>query len=127
VLRVFKIGRKDVHEVATLIRTVAQIPRMFVATERSVMVMRGAANDVAVVEWMLRQLDAPKGVAAQNTDGSRVVRFFPVANAAGILAEARKRASGIKIYRDNGLSLLVAVGTAAEVARASDVIRELNP
>jgi hypothetical protein len=80
--RVFQLSHtetaQDLQEVAAVVRTVADLPRVSVDTERKSLVVHGPASRVSLAEWLVNELDRPASPAALAAPGlSPVTREYP--------------------------------------------------
>src|SRR5205814_31579 len=77
VVRVFYLPNtptvQDFQEVATLVRTTAEIRRVFTYNANRALVMRGTAGQMAHAEWLIGQLSAPS--TAQTNSAAREYRL----------------------------------------------------
>ena len=71
VVQVFHLAHvptpRTLQEVATDVRTIANIRRLFTYAESSVITARGGASQIALAEWLMNQLDQPASQAARGT------------------------------------------------------------
>src|SRR5262249_52916593 len=109
---------QDFQEIATATRTAALIKRVFTYNAGRIIVLRGTAGEVAMGEWLFKQLDQPTGTPKQHSSaseyrvppsGNDVVRVFNVEHAAAIadfqnLATLFRTVAGLRqVYTYNGL------------------------
>jgi type II secretory pathway component GspD/PulD (secretin) len=96
-VRVFRLTHieapQDLQEIANAIRTMADVMRVIPNDARRVVVMRGTADQAALAEWLVNELDQPAGAQSsaaqrQNAGGhemqvpgsDQVVHVFHLAN-----------------------------------------------
>jgi hypothetical protein len=126
---------------ATDVRTVANIRRLFTYTESRIMTARGDASQLALAEWLVNQLDQPAGQAARSAGSHEyrpagtvddVVRVFYPASP-GTPQVLQEMATDVRtianirrifVYRES--TALIARGTAAEMALAEWLVNELD-
>jgi hypothetical protein len=98
IVRVFYLTNTNtvqaINEVGTLIRTIAEVRRLFMFYEQRVLVVRDSPDQVALTEWMLGELDKPHTTAASSQPSAIYdyrpdsregqVRIFYLPNAATI-------------------------------------------
>jgi hypothetical protein len=69
VTRVFFVANaatvQDFQELATLMRTIADVRRVFTCNGPRAIAARGTADQIAMVEWLFDQLDSPSAPAGQ--------------------------------------------------------------
>ena len=129
---------QDLQEIVTSLRQVTPISRMFYLTERRVLALRGTPADVAAAKWTVDQIRQLPGWGAPETSSLDVRRYTPQTAAPDdvmvvfIPAHARDSRSvqEISIALRHGVSKrvftprggIVFRGTAAEVARAQEIV-----
>ena len=73
-VRVFHLAHtptpQSLQGMATDVRTVANIRRLFTYNEKSVITVRGDASQLALAEWLVNQLDQPANHVARGTASS---------------------------------------------------------
>jgi hypothetical protein len=98
IIRVFYLANtttvQDFQELATLIRSIGEIRRVFIYNTPRALVLRGTAPQIAMAETLVRQLDQPSTASEQRprsgpefrVPGSSddIVRVFYVKNAASV-------------------------------------------
>jgi hypothetical protein len=133
---------QDFQEVATAIRTVADIRRVFTFNAPRALAVRGTSDQLAATEWMVRELDQPAG--AKRTDSlvhevidtskypetqvrvfylpyaTNVQQFQEVATLVRTIGEIRR------VFTYNAPRALVVRGTSDEVALAAWFANELG-
>jgi type II secretory pathway component GspD/PulD (secretin) len=134
---------QPMQETLTVLRTVADVAKVFNFTARRAIVVRGTASQVAFCEWIMEQLNLP---ADQKPDATpRVypgappdVRFNTVArvnylqNVSGpkgmqqLLTVERIVGEIMKIFNYSSLQALVLRGPEPDVARAEWLIQQLD-
>ncbi len=147
VVRVFYLAHtraaQDLQEVATLIRSIGDIPRLFTYNAPKAVTLRGTTEQMALAEWLINELDRPAAVTPQSRDSAsheyllsggseNVVRLFYLAPAAAPkrfqeIAAAVRSGTGIRrLFAYNALRALALRGTAEQISLADRLIRELN-
>jgi hypothetical protein len=143
---------QGLQEIITLLRTVADIQKIFSYTPARVVVFRGPAGDVDLAEWLIHKLDLPasakapvgaKGadalrqesaanlyrLPAPQRDGSEdLVRVFylsPTMSPRGIqeMITAMRKSAGIqKVFSHTAPPAIAARGNPAQLAQAQRII-----
>jgi hypothetical protein len=129
------------QDMATDVRTIADIRRLFIYTASRVMIARGGVSQIALAEWLVNQLDQPANQAARSAGSHEyrlsgtiddVVRVFYPANT-GTPQGLQEMATDVRtianirrlfIYRES--TALIVRGTAAEIALAEWLVTELD-
>lgn len=81
VTRVFELTypqtAQQLQEIVTLVRSVGDIPRLFLYSERRAVALHGTAEQVALAAWLVSELDKPvNGQATQNSTPPHEYRLF---------------------------------------------------
>jgi type II secretory pathway component GspD/PulD (secretin) len=146
VIRVFHVSNaptpRSLQEIAVDVRFIAEIPRIFIYNEPSILTVRGTASEVAVAGWVLSQLDVPANQAPRNTASPEyrfssaatddVVQVFFTANAATpqalqeIATDVRSIADIRRLFVHNGTAAIIVRGTAAQATLAAWLIKQLD-
>ena len=146
VTQVFHAGNapavKDFQELATTIRTITQVRRVFTYNAGRAMVVRGLASQLAMATWLFNELDQPGGAkttvqgtsareyrAAGNDDVVRVFYFTHLGNVQDIqnvVAQIRASTSVQRAFGYGSRMGLVLRGTAAQMASAELLVQELD-
>ena len=145
VARVFELRNpqtpEQFQEMLILIRSVADIWRLFLYTERRAIALRGPADRVALAAWLVSELDKPAGAAPGAVapheyllpnDPQNVVRVFYLASSQSAeslrkLATQVHEATGVgRLFVYGRLSALAVRGTAGQVATAQKMIEEMK-
>lgn len=130
-------SERNVQEMATLIRSIGDIRRLFTLTSPRAIVTRGTSGQLALAAWMLDELNAvkpprPESAPYTYSEGGTledVVRVFYLKDAE---TPARLQESATEIRKATGIRRLftymepraVAVrGTAAQVAHAEQLVK----
>ena len=128
------------QEVATLVRTTADIRRVFTYNAPRAMVVRGTADQVALAAWLVNAIDQhPEGESTEylmpaNSDprGDTVVHLFHIANAASIqdfqeIATAVRTIADIRrVFTYNEPRIFVARGTADQNVLVQWLVQQLD-
>lgn len=133
---------QDFQEVATTVRTIAEIRRVFTYNTPKVLALRGTADQIAAAEFLVRELDQP--VAAKRTDsrqyqmidpanhGETAVRVFYLPYTATIqqfqeVATLVRTISEIRrVFTYNAPKALIVRGTADQMALTAWMVNELG-
>ena len=133
---------QDFQEVATTIRTIAEIKRVFTYNRPRALVVRGTADQIAAAAWMIHELDQPAGAKRADSGeykmidtgnhGETAVRVFylpytstiqqfqEVATLVRTITESRR------VFTYNAPKALVVRGTADQMAAISWLVHELG-
>jgi hypothetical protein len=134
---------QNLQEMATVIRAIADILRLFTFSAPRAIALRGTSGQLALAEWLFDELDKPAdgqpaapGPAPYNyrpPDGNEdTVRVFYLPQTATvqgvqeIATRIRKAAEIRRIFSYNPRRALALRGTAAQIALAEQMVRELN-
>lgn len=143
VARVFELTYprtpQQLQEVATLIRSIGDIPRLFIYSERRALAVRATAEQVGLAAWLVSELDKPAGgrPAAQDrgerheyrlsSGPDNLVRVFYLAGDHQKAATQVRVNAGIpRLFVYNALGALAARGTVGQVATAERVLEEMK-
>jgi hypothetical protein len=126
---------------ATDVRTVANIRRLFTYTESSIMTARGDASQLALAQWLVNQLDQPSSQVARNAGSHAyrpagtvddVVRVFYPANP-GTPQVLQEMATDVRTIADirflfvyPAATALIVRAPAADIALAEWLVNELD-
>jgi hypothetical protein len=148
VARVFELTYPEtpqqLQEIVTLIRSVADIQRLFVSNARRAVALRATAERVALAAWLVSELDRPVNgqTAAQNgstphefrlsNDPLSLARVFYLAGSPSPqeiqkVAEQVRANTGIRrLFVYNALGALAVRGTVGQVATAEKALEEMK-
>lgn len=133
-----KPSPQGLQEVATVLRTVANIQNLSVDTAAATVTVNGTPDDLATAGWIIHQLDqaAPQNSAQYVMPGKSddVIRVFHLSHISPgtpqeiqeILTTLRTVADIQKIFNDTALSDLVVRGTASQLALADYIIKAVD-
>lgn len=145
VLRVFFLSKPrsgpEFQEVATLIRSVAEIRRVFTYNDLEAIAVRGTPDQIAMAAWLYDELDRPAPSPAQGAparefralDGSDdVTRVFYLANARNV-AELQETATVIRslgeirrLFTYNAPRAIAIRGPERQIMLAAWLLNELD-
>jgi hypothetical protein len=131
---------RPMQEMLTVLRTVADVQRIFNFTSRQAIVMRAKPSDMAFAEWIVDQLNVP---ADQKPDGAprvypnvtphnMVARVNYLAYTTGsrneqaLLSVMRNVADIAKIFNYSAPGALILRAPESDIARAEWLIQELD-
>lgn len=133
---------QDFQEVATTVRTIAEIRRVFTYNNHRVLAVRGTADQIAAAEFLVHELDQPADAKRVNSreiqmiDTSRVpatqvqVYYLPYAATVQQFQEVatmiRTVAEIRRVFTYNSSRALIARGTPDQMALAGWFIAELG-
>lgn len=145
VVRVFLMtrvrGTQDLQEVATLVRSIAEMRRPFIYNKPHAVVFRGSADQVAMAEWLLNDLEMATNVSssikhkylmAAGGSSDNVVRVFYLTHAetSQNLQEAAVVVRGIgdirRVFTYNAPKAIAVRGTVEQTGLAEWLINELD-
>ncbi|HUQ90236.1 MAG TPA: hypothetical protein VM120_01065 [Bryobacteraceae bacterium] len=137
VIRVFLLNPnlpvQELQEVATLIRAIAEIRRVFVYNGPRALALRGTAGQMVLAEWLVNALDKPSKTEFRlsGTNDDRV-RVFHLAHA-GTIQELQETATLIRatsevrrLFTYNAPRAIAIRGTSEELALAVWLVDELD-
>jgi type II secretory pathway component GspD/PulD (secretin) len=127
------------QEVATLVRTVAEVRRVFTYNAPKALIVRGTPDQVALVGWFANELGRPvtAGTASQTYQyeandrlGENLVRIFYVKDTATVAAfqqvatQIRETTKMRRVFTYNETRALALRGTAAQLATAEQMLED---
>src|SRR5262249_37840635 len=72
IVRVFRLAHaptpQSLQELAFIVRSMADIRRLFTCTAPRIMTVRGDGPQIALAEWLVKELDRPSNRVAQTTE-----------------------------------------------------------
>ena len=131
---------QNIQEMVNLIRTISDVQRMFAYPEQGSIALRGNAAQVALVEWLFHELDAPDP-QAQNpaayqyrlpSGGVEAVRVFYLTHAGTpqdvqVIANAVRATANVqRVFAYSPQKSLALRGTDTQIAAAWRLIQELD-
>ena len=126
------------QEVATLVRTIAEIRRVFTYNAPKALIVRGTADQMAAVDWMVHELGKPVDAATlaspeytmtNDPHGENIVRVFYVKNVPTVQAfqqvatQIRTATSIRRVFTYNATMAMAVRGTAAQIAMAEQMLQ----
>jgi hypothetical protein len=146
VTQVFYLGNtptvKDFQEVATLMRTIAEIRRVFTYNVPRAMALRGTADQLAFANWLFDELDRPAHGVKESAlysypvigrDEGTTARVFYLQHTATPqdfqkIATAIHTTAGIRrVFTWNEARAMAVRGTLDQVETAERMLAELDP
>ena len=141
VMRVFFLAHasapEQVQEMATLLRSTADIQRLFTYNAPKAVALRATGDRVALAAWLVDELDQPdnrRDTAIHEyrlpSGAEDVTRVFYIAGAATrqelqeIASEIRRTAGIRRLFVYNARNAVAARGSAEQIAAAQQVIGE---
>jgi hypothetical protein len=139
-VRVFYLRHTEtvqhLNEAATLIRSIGEMRRLFTYSSRRAIALRGTAEQIALADWLLRELDKP-------TDSSKhefplpasvddLVRVFHLKHSESVqdfneLATLIRSIGQMRrLFTDNSQRAIALRGTPVQIALAEWIINELD-
>jgi hypothetical protein len=144
VVRVFYVTTapavQDFQELATLVRTMSNIVRVFTYNERKALAVRGTDAQVGLAEWLLKELEpksSPSSAEYRVVPGDllhdeNVVRVLYLTHTGSIQAfqkaatQIRTVTNITRVFTYNGGKALAVRGTAEKVALADSLAKDLD-
>jgi hypothetical protein len=133
---------QNFQEVATAVRTVADIRRVFTYNEPRAMVVRGTEDQIALAEWLVGQMDLPTVTKPWGPRDYRMakgfqfndsaVRVFYLAHTAtpkdfqGIASMVRNIATIRRVFTYNELRAMVVRGAPEQIELADFLVTQLD-
>jgi type II secretory pathway component GspD/PulD (secretin) len=128
---------QQIQEMVTLIRSVADVQRIFVYNARKSVAMRGTSEQIALAEWLVKLLDRPAPAAGTNeyrlTKGpDNLVRVFYLPSSRtqqerlDVAVQVRSTTHMGRLFVYSPLGALAVRGTVGQVATAEKVIEEMG-
>lgn len=143
VVRVFFLTNtetiQNLQEVATLVRTIGDMRRMFTYNAPRALAARGTAEQIGLAEWLIHQLDQPVNEAKSGRreytvtgpgDPDSVVRIFSLAHAGTVqrlqevATQVRVMTQARRVFTYNPPRIIALRGTPGQVEQADQLIRE---
>jgi hypothetical protein len=138
--RIFYVGYaptiQDFQSLATGLRAIAQIRRVYTYNEARAIVLRGTPSQLTMAEWLFNVLDQPGNEPVSGsfsaTGPDDVVRVFDLSQAkAGqdlpnVVSQIRSSTSNQYAFSFGSRSIMVLRGTAAQMAAAEHLVGQLS-
>jgi type II secretory pathway component GspD/PulD (secretin) len=126
------------QEVATLVRTIAEVRRVFTYNAPKALVVRGTADQMAAVDWMVHELGKPVDAATlasqpytmEDPHGENIVRVFYVKDVPTVAAfqqvatQIRTATNIRRVFTYNATMAMAVRGTAAQIAMAEQMLQD---
>ena len=129
----------EMGEIATAVRTIADISSVSLDEEKQALTLRGSAEQLTLAEWMFNELDAPnpKSEAVHQykmpSGDENAVRIFylnytPTIQDFQEVATATRTVAGIRrVFTYNAPRAMIARGTPDQIALAAWIVGQLDP
>lgn len=121
VVRVFHLRQtdtvEDFQEVATVVRSITELRRVFTYNAPRMVVLRGAASQVALAEWLFSELDTPANESRE---------YRPSANPNDVSTPVRSITELRRLFTCNAPKVVPARGTASQLGLAQWLFAELD-
>jgi len=129
---------RDFQSLATSLRTIAEIRRVFTYNGRWAIAVRGTDSQMAMSGWMFDQLDQPGPLPAgvplqyQVPGADDIVRIFDLTLAdngpdlQNLVSQIKSSTNRQAALSFGKLNVLVLRGTAAQIAGAENLVAQLN-
>ena len=128
---------QDFQEVATLVRSIAEIRRVFTYNTPRAITLRGTAEQLALAEWLFAELKQPVNGQPPETPefhltggGDDVVRVFYLMNNTtlqqlqDIIRSVRTETNILRAFTYNAPRAVALRGTGAQIAMAQQLLKE---
>lgn len=144
-LRVYYLSNaktvQDFQEIANLTRTISEVRRVYTYNTPRALAIRGTPDEMAMTEWLLKELDKPADSAQSVASGQYraagatddMMRVFYISNAKTVqdfqaTANAVRSATQIRRAFTNSSRRALAVrGTGEQLALAEKLVHDLDP
>ena len=149
VVRIFFVANaptiQDFQELATLIRSIAGIPRVFTYNTPRAIAMRGTSDQLSFAEWLFNEIDQPRNGESSHasvpydyqdftpTENAHSVRVFYLHHTATVqdfqkIAVTIRTATGIRrLFTYNSPRAMVLRGTLDQIEQAQRLLTQLDP
>jgi hypothetical protein len=131
---------RDIQELVTTLRSIADLQRIFVYMAPRAVAVRGPADRVVLAQWLVSELDRPANepaaggvhqyeLPAGSDNHVRVFYLSPAATAdqrQQIVSNVRTTAYVQRLFLYNPLGALTVRGTVGQIATAERLLDELN-
>jgi type II secretory pathway component GspD/PulD (secretin) len=144
VVRVFSLAYAqtpvELQELTNLLRSMSDMQRVFPYNSLKLLVARGSADQIALADWLVQQLDRPLVTPTPDT-GTREIQMTPTIvktvrvfylshnqspqDIQGIIDQLRTTGTQ-RIYHYNGQKAVAVAGTAEQVTAAENLVRQLD-
>jgi hypothetical protein len=145
VVRVFSLAYAvspvNLQQLTNLLRSTSDMQRMFPYNALKLLVARGSAEQMALADWLVRQLDRPPGAPAQDAGTREIrvsntivntVRVFYLTHdqspqdVQAIVSQVRATVKVQRIYPYNAQHAVAVSGTAEQIAAVGQLVKELD-
>ncbi|MDP8979203.1 MAG: hypothetical protein M3O35_01285 [Acidobacteriota bacterium] len=142
-VRVFYVAHagsdQSFQELATLVRTIGDVRRLFTYNAPRAIAVRGTAEQMGLAEWLVDQLDQPPGAAKPGRheysvsgpgDPDNLVRIFSLSHAATVqrlqevATQVRVMTQARRLFTYNAPRIIAVRGTPSQVEHADQLIHE---
>ena len=137
-------GPRELQEIATVVRSTADIRWLFIYNAAGMITVRGTAVKLALAEWLINELDQPAGRQPPTrqgqpplfreylveSGGDDVARVFYLTSARApqrlqeIATQIRTLASARRLFTCIPLNAVVMRGTSAQISLAERLVQE---
>jgi len=147
-VRVFRLENvetsQDLREITNAIRVIAGVRKIFPYVVQGALIMRGTADQIAMAEWLVDELDQPAGGSSaaalshdtaghefQVPDSDQIVHVFHFADSTtaqqfvDIAAQARRTQKLEQVYICYSQRALSVRGTLGQIALTEQLIQEM--
>jgi len=134
---------QDFQDLATLIRNIAQIRRVFTYNSPKAIAIRGSSDQLAFAEWLFDEVDQPRNAESSHasapynypdsTSTDNAVRVFYLHHTATVqdfqkIAVTIRTATGVRrLFAYNSTRALVLRGTLDQIEEAQRLLTQLDP
>jgi hypothetical protein len=128
---------QQVQEIVTLIRSIADIQRLFIYNAPKALALRSTADRIALAAWLVQELDQAGADSTQHeyllpSGSDNVVRLFYVTPAQTsqqlqqIATQIRSTTGIPRMFINNALSAVAVRGTVGQIATTERVLEEMG-
>jgi hypothetical protein len=144
-LRVYYLSNaktvQDFQEIANLTRTISEVRRVYTYNTPRAVAIRGTTDEMAMTEWLLKELDKPADAAQSVALGQYrapgaaddMMRVFYLSNAKSVQdfqdsANAIRSVTQIRrVFTNSSRRALAVRGTSDQLALAEKLVHDLDP
>lgn len=143
IARVFNLTNpqtpQQLQEIVTMIRSIADIQRLFIYNARKTIAMRTTPDRLALAEWLVKHLELPSPPSAvgpseytlPNVTDNQVCMFYLPHNRTPqslqqVATQVRTNASLQRLFVYTALSALAVRGTVGQVANAEKIVERMG-
>jgi hypothetical protein len=141
VVRIFHLkptlAIQELQEVATLVRSISEIRRLFTFNPTRAIAVRGTPEQIQLAQWLVTQLDKPAASTSAPGDfrmlNGDIVKIFYLPSAESpaqlqqIAVKVRQTTAVPRLFTYNAPKAMAIRGTSTQIEEAARMVKELNP